>query len=352
MMNNIRRWGRAVILSILVTQMILGYMQPVIVQAQLKPEPATSVLNAPQYTGHGVDESIKEYLCTPESGEPGTVLYDCIKKIYRFGVAFGAIALVFFIVLAGYFYLTGGESAKEKGKSIFLSALTGMVVILSSYVLLGFINPDLVKIKPIQPPIFSANDLPKCEDIGYGANCVLPDGQVYSAGGTTPQGERGQCTAANLSQCSKWNVNEAIAVCNVESKGYSQAKSGTDKCANIKGPDGDLLSFSYGIMQISLSSMGSTFPQCSGILNYPTGAELRQPGNCPGGFSSAQFGTSYCKARKCSAPKGEAILTQCVNLLYDVANNVKAACTLYGQSCWKQWPDTGKVVQDYKKCPR
>jgi hypothetical protein len=69
----------------------------------------------PQYN-RGVDTSIKDFLCTPDANNLGTPLYDCIGKIYRFGVAFGAIAVVFFVVWAGYMYMVGGEAAKGKAK--------------------------------------------------------------------------------------------------------------------------------------------------------------------------------------------------------------------------------------------
>lgn len=186
-----RRSGRIFVTGFLVLQMLFGYVSAglpavsiPVAHAQLNTNtPAPT--NIPQYTGHGVDESISKYLCTPDPANLGTDLYNCISKLYRFGIAFGAVALVFFVVLAGYTYITGGEAAKEKGKSILISALTGMAIILSSYVLLSFINPDLVKIKPIQPPIFSASDLPKCEDVGLGVNCVLPNGQVTTGGAGT-----------------------------------------------------------------------------------------------------------------------------------------------------------------------
>lgn len=308
----------------------------------------SSPASLPQYNA-GVDQSIKDYLCTPEGN--GSDLFNCVNRLYKFSITAGAIAVVFFVVLAGYIYITGGESQKTKAKSILFSALTGLGIILTSFVLLNFINPDLVRIKTIQPPIFTSADLPKCEEIGFSTNCIISSGpssgQVFSGGG-----EKGQCTAQNLGQCTKWNVNEAIAVCGIESKGYSQAQSGTDLCDNLKGPNGNYLSFSYGIMQVSLKSMGSTFPECAGILDYPEGAELRQPGNCPGGFKTAQNGTSYCTRRKCTAPKGIDIIHKCVNILYDVAKNVEASCTLYGRSCWAPWPDTGKIVPNYKKCPR
>lgn len=176
--------ARILIASFLVLQIVLSYVgQANLVQAQIIPDPINTNSSGvsgqiPTYTGRGVEETIKQYLCVPDEANLGSDLYVCITKVYRFGVAFGAIALVFFVVFAGYMYISGGEAAKEKGKGMILSALTGMAIILSSYVLLSFINPDLVKIKPIQPPVFTATGLPECKDVGLGVNCVLPTGQV------------------------------------------------------------------------------------------------------------------------------------------------------------------------------
>jgi hypothetical protein len=185
-----RRAGRILLTGFLVVQLMLGYVgQAALVHAQIIPDPINTNTSGttgsvPQYTGRGVEQSLKDYLCVPDDSNLGTALFTCITKLYRFGIAFGAIALVFFVVFAGYTYIAGGEGAKGKAKGIILSAITGMAIMLSSYVLLNFINPDLVKIKPIQPPIFTASGLPKCEDVGLGVNCVLPSGQVNYPGGT------------------------------------------------------------------------------------------------------------------------------------------------------------------------
>lgn len=125
----------------------------------------------PQYN-RGVDTSIRDYLCTPSESGDGHDLERCVNRLYKFGVAFGAIALVFFVVIAGYTYLTGGETSKNKAKHILQNALLGMGLLVGSYVLLYFINPNLVSVKVIQPPIFQAN-LPDCGSVGFGKDCVL-----------------------------------------------------------------------------------------------------------------------------------------------------------------------------------
>ncbi len=201
--------GQILLSGFLVFQILFGYLTP-LAQAQLNTNtPAPT--QRPEYGG--VQQSIEKYLCVPNESNLGTALFDCISRVYKFGVAFGAIALVFFIVYAGYMYITGGEATKEKGKSTFISALTGMAIILGSYVLLGFINPDLVRIKPIQPPIFTAANLPLCADVGLGVNCVLPDGQInVGGGGGTPGSASEAQYKALISQYAQANGMEYCAL--------------------------------------------------------------------------------------------------------------------------------------------
>ncbi|HEX3099779.1 MAG TPA: transglycosylase SLT domain-containing protein [Patescibacteria group bacterium] len=208
-----RKFGRKLFTGFLVMQILFGYLgvlQANVAQAAVLPDPinTNSGIQVPEYKG--VDQSIKDYLCVPDDNNLGNALVSCIGKVYRFGIAFGAIALVFFIVLAGYLYIAGGETSKQKGKLMFTTSLTGMLIILSSYVLLRFINPDLTAIKPIQTPIFTAANLPKCEDVGYQGNCVLPSGQIQTSGGGTP-GSAAEAQYKDL--IAKYAAAEGIEYC-------------------------------------------------------------------------------------------------------------------------------------------
>lgn len=153
---------------------------PLYAYAQHITPPATSTQEKlPQY-GQGVDASIQDYLCTPQGD--GHDLERCVNRLYRGVISVGAIIVVFFIVLAGYMYITGGESGKTKGKAMLFNAIIGLVIILTSYMLLYFINPSLVVIKSIQPPIFTVGDLPECDDVGLGKDCiVVEDGPSVTA---------------------------------------------------------------------------------------------------------------------------------------------------------------------------
>lgn len=177
-----------------------GEIIPQSTNSPTTPPASTSTANdMPKY--EGVDTSIREFLCAPSEPADGHDLERCVNKLYRFGISFGAIALVFFIVFAGYMYMAGGGTGKVKAKGILQNALIGMGILLFSYVLLSFVNPSLVLIKPIQPPIFSANDLPTCEAIGFSKDCILPSSSGQSGGGgksIIPPCTEGLVTVASL----------------------------------------------------------------------------------------------------------------------------------------------------------
>jgi hypothetical protein len=172
----------------------LTILNPALVMAQT-PTPASG--NAlPAYSG--VEGSIKEFLCTPAATPQGMDLANCINKMYRFGIAIGGIALVFFLVVAGYMYITGGETGKQKGKAVLRNALVGMAILLGSYLLLGFVNPELTRFKPINPPVFNDPKLPgSCEDIGLPADCIVPTDPTENENQTpgSPTNRYANCTS-------------------------------------------------------------------------------------------------------------------------------------------------------------
>lgn len=163
--------------------------------------------DATNYKYENVEGSIRAFLCTPDQGRDSQVLYTCINKLYRFGIAVGGFMVTFFLVLAGYFYLIGGTESKAKGKSILSNALVGLAILSFSYILLKFLNPSLVVFRPIQPPIFTADRPVFCTAGQPANNCILLDGTTpYSgdgtAGGSTPgPGKCEELTGSNGLVC-------------------------------------------------------------------------------------------------------------------------------------------------------
>ncbi len=339
--------------------LVMGFSNTAVVQAAVGlPDPLNTnrpAASLPQYN-KGVDKSIGEYLCIPSDDNTGVALYDCIERVYRFGIVAGALMLVFSLVWAGYNYIVGGEAGKQKGKTMFIGSITGMLLILSSYVLLRFLNPDLVLYKPIQPPIFTSSGLPTCEAIGYGANCIITSGpntgQVYQGGGTPGQGgcvnkEQGGCTAKTLAACPGMAKNQALGlrICNQESAGGQYAiMSGTDTCTEVT--TNSVVSFSGGLWQINIENSAQDFPECAGVLKHVS------PGDHCSVYPPYKPPGSQCKCRFGSG--GRSAYDKCVEALKNPEKNTQNACRLFntksnagtepGIRGWQPW------ITSYNKC--
>jgi hypothetical protein len=97
----------------------------------------------------GVDSQIKQYLCTPDIS-----LFACINQLYKFAIVVAAVVGVFFIVIAGYLYMSSGGSDEsvKTAKDMLTSTIASLVILMAGYILLKAINPDLIQFHPISPP--------------------------------------------------------------------------------------------------------------------------------------------------------------------------------------------------------
>jgi hypothetical protein len=105
----------------------------------------------PAYSG--VSSQIDTYLCSPTSNTAGN-LTTCINRLYKFAIIVASVMGVFFIVIAGYVYMSaeGNSESVEKAKSILTSTIASLVILFAGYILLKAINPDLIQFPTIQPP--------------------------------------------------------------------------------------------------------------------------------------------------------------------------------------------------------
>jgi len=106
------------------------------------------------YRQGGAEESIRTYLCTPGgANSEGEDLFQCINKIYKFVLILASVIGVFFIVIAGYVYMSaeGNQESVDKAKNILLTTVASLVILFGGFVLLKALNPDLVEYKYIQP---------------------------------------------------------------------------------------------------------------------------------------------------------------------------------------------------------
>jgi len=86
-------------------------------------------------------------------GETVTIpwLVEYIIAIYRYALIIGAVFAVIAFMISGILYLSAGglPGNIQKAKSLSLSALTGVILIVFSYLILYMVNPNLVELKPL-----------------------------------------------------------------------------------------------------------------------------------------------------------------------------------------------------------
>ncbi len=390
--------SKIILLAFLLVSLGFVYIAPNQAQAQAN----TNSADSGRATYKGVEGSITDFLCTPTDSSavpgatgsiinPGTAviniasndLYDCINKLYRFGIAFGAIAGVFWLILAGYYYISGSEAAIAKAKGYVGGVIVGLLIMLTSFILLKQINPDLVRFRPIQPPQFTnpcastpehpnpyepggSCPLDACKEKKLGELCRLADGSLGVAdgqGGGTPvpggkpvhagcyPGEQGICTKAFIERnCPEMitykntGLEGALRACNQESAGVRLDKQGKpigSKSDMCRLPDGKAISFSYGMWQINLpEGSGNSVKECRNVLIKVGGIWPRDK-NCGPNDPDQTCGRT-CKF----GTGGEGAFNQCLQILADPASNTRVACYLFkeriqqGRGAWGPWPWT------------
>lgn len=74
-----------------------------------------------------------------------------IGAVYRYAVIIGSVIAVLVIMIGGIMYLLAGFDRKlvTTGQDMMKNATFGLILLLSSYLILNAINPNLVKLKPI-----------------------------------------------------------------------------------------------------------------------------------------------------------------------------------------------------------
>lgn len=315
---------RALLFTVTFLIIAAGFLAPFSVEAQLNPSDAPAGL--PQYSG--VEQSIQDYLCTPQG--QGTDLVDCVGRLYRFSLTAGGIALIFFIVLAGYLYITSGEAGKGKAKNILLSAVTGMGILLGSFVLLNFINPNLTQIRTIQPPIFSTANLPSCEAIGFSARCIIstgPSAGQVSSGNGTAYGGRG-CTPIT-------NNNSPASIDNLARTCWGRYGANVIRNASIVaanesgGRPIDVSVGSCGAGRRPARCTGGEVP-VYGVFQINLAAHKVPDGNgnlldCPSAFSrgSATFCSNGCTVTN------RDLYNRCYQAIKNIQNEFAVACRIY-----------------------
>ncbi|MDQ1283822.1 MAG: hypothetical protein QG620_170 [Patescibacteria group bacterium] len=128
-----------------------------------------------------------------------------ILAIYRFGLWTVGIAALLMISVGGYMYITsaGNNAQTGKAKGIITDAIIGVLLALTSYLLLYTINPDLVQIKILSTTAPGTGTTKAecekwCDDAGGNAEWTSSCKTGCSSNSESP------VSANNQAECEKW----------------------------------------------------------------------------------------------------------------------------------------------------
>ena len=302
-------------------------------------------------------ESMEMKLQVPIPGLPSTINFGdstepiakYIQAIYNYAIGVVGILAAVVMMIGGLMWITAGGNTSNIGeaKAMITASLTGLVLVLVSYLLLLQVNPALVNlqssiISPVTPAAktigqnvctwyeaaktvsgggFSyecqtgktqmsdacdQNTKPQVTTAGNLIICCC-EKQTFTASGQCQKGV-GSCSPSNLSIFGGV-ADQASAICQGESGGTPGIPSGTDICADGK-------SASWGLFQINISA-------------NPIGGL-----DCPSAFSSPYTANDH----SCTV-KNQALYNQCVTAAKNPGTNAEQAYLIYSNAGkkWMPW---------------
>lgn len=146
---------------------------------------------APKFTMPELQISIPGLKLTPSSSikvvpnDDGTFYFtvpwlsEYLMAIYNYGLAIAGVLAAIILMAGGVLWLisSGDASTITQAKELITGSITGLVILMSSYIILVQINPDLTKFKPITigtikkiDLIFNGSDSES--NAASGANCL------------------------------------------------------------------------------------------------------------------------------------------------------------------------------------
>ncbi len=161
----------------------------------------------------------------PGAGEI-TDISDYIKALYLFGLAIVGVIAMLFIIIGGIRYMTaaGNEAEISEAKGQITSAILGLVLVLTSWLILHTINPELVSLKKLT---VTEIELPE-------SNTHLACGEGYACkrfpNEQENQGDEDNCTSVGES-CIYYKCNQTTGICE-----KIMGKAGASDCAEAGRP--------------------------------------------------------------------------------------------------------------------
>jgi len=109
-----------------------------------------------------------------------------IQGLYRYGVIFGSFVAVVMLMVGGLMYMTAGLNPQmvSRSREYITGAVTGLALLLGTYIFLNTVNPNLVKLQPVKVEIVKEV---KNTEVTY---CSELDPAKYTITGSSVCGEK------------------------------------------------------------------------------------------------------------------------------------------------------------------
>ena len=231
-------------------------------------------------------------------------LGEYIVGIFNYGLEIIGILAAIVLMAGGLLWLiSGGDASKvTQAKELIIGSVTGLIILMSSYIILTQVNPALVNFKPLGiGPIADITPNPD-NTSSFSSNCKAQ---------TT-----GPCAVSNMTAFGT-RASQASAICNAESGGNPAIYNKSTKCAG-----GEYAV--WGLFQFNLSA--NTFVDDQGTVLQ-----------CPKAFDKVWTNSKPT----CTVVDG-ALYNQCVKAASNPALSIMNARKLSGGSNWGPWEANAK----------
>lgn len=120
-----------------------------------------------------------------------------VVSIYKYGLVIASLLAVMMIMIGGIMYLSASAIPEKisTAKNIIFGAISGIVLLLGSYIILATINPNLVNLESIQVETIAPVELDLPLDYAEGDPAELGDLKGYSPDDITPWKPKGAAEA-------------------------------------------------------------------------------------------------------------------------------------------------------------
>jgi len=205
--------------------------------------------------------------------------YTYVSYIYKFGIGAIGICALLMITIGGYMYMAsaGNNASMEKAKGVIYDAVVGLLLAMSSYLILYIINPDLVKIKRLEP-VPTSMTTPSTSGVPGKAGSLAKGCNNYTeAFNTASDGDNNlKCLLigiANQESSCNPNVTSSHGACGLmqmlpETAGISCDELKNDPNKSIYLAKKFILKSKAALSKYSGFDIGSNYKQSGSLVNY------------------------------------------------------------------------------------